>query len=164
MCSKVGLLVTPCGYTTLWFIINYNTYFRLIPLRRGGIFKQEFVSNLLTSPSVEKVWKSVNIWWSYEQEFGVLFFLTHGVFKNSRILSALLGCALSSPGGLSGNYGMAVSDNNVGLTRTCDHRFTMTSARLSFTANFRRFSTTTFHIANTSTSSTKYKRLHVHIR
>ena len=28
----------------------------------------------MPSPSVKKVWKSVNIWWSYGQEFGVLFF------------------------------------------------------------------------------------------
>ena len=33
-----------------------------------------WVANLLPSPSVKKVWKSVNIWWSYGQEFGVLFF------------------------------------------------------------------------------------------
>jgi len=31
-------------------------------LRRGEIFKYEFVANLLLSPSVKKVWKSVNIW------------------------------------------------------------------------------------------------------
>jgi len=43
-------------------------------LRRGGIFKRDFVANLLPSPQVKKVWKSVNIWWSYGQEFGVLFF------------------------------------------------------------------------------------------
>jgi len=48
-------------------------------LRRGGMFKHEFVANLLLSPLVKKIWKSDNSWWSYGQEFGVLFFLTHGV-------------------------------------------------------------------------------------
>jgi len=77
------------GSTTLWFIINCNTYFRLTPffsdirilqgsvatyVRCGGMFKHEFVANLLRSPSVETDWKSVNIWWSYWQKFGVLFF------------------------------------------------------------------------------------------
>ena len=37
-------------------------------------FKNSFAANLLPSPSVKRVWKSVNIWWSYWQEFGVLFF------------------------------------------------------------------------------------------
>ena len=63
------------GYTTLWFIIKFNTHFRLMPFldihvpqgsvatrfRRGGIFKHEFVASLLLSPSVKTVWKSVNI-------------------------------------------------------------------------------------------------------
>jgi len=55
-------------------------------LRRGGIFKHVFVANLLPSPPMKKVWKSVNIWWSYGQEFGVLFFIdsrcrnTHATF------------------------------------------------------------------------------------
>ena len=31
-------------------------------LRCGGIFKHEFVANLLLSPSVKKALKSVNIW------------------------------------------------------------------------------------------------------
>ena len=60
MCSKV---THRYGYTTLWFIINCNTYFRMMPffcihisqgsvatcLKRGGIFKHEFVANLLPS-------------------------------------------------------------------------------------------------------------------
>ena len=41
-------------------------------LRRGGIFKHKFVADLLPSPPVKEFWKSVNIWWSYGQEFGVL--------------------------------------------------------------------------------------------
>ena len=47
--------------------------------KRGGILKQEFVANLLPSRLVKKFWKWDNSWWSYGQEFGVLFFLTHGV-------------------------------------------------------------------------------------
>ena len=33
------------------------------------------------SQPVKEFWKSVNIWGSYEQEFGVLFFLRHGVYS-----------------------------------------------------------------------------------
>ena len=43
-------------------------------IKRGVIFKHEFVDNLLPSLLVKKIWKSDNIWWSYGQEFGVLFF------------------------------------------------------------------------------------------
>ena len=61
-------------------------YFRLPPvfwhsqgsvatyLRCGGKFKHEFVANLPLSLSVQKFWKSVNIWGSYGQELSVLFF------------------------------------------------------------------------------------------
>ena len=69
-------------------MINCNTYFRMMPffcfhisqgsvatrLKRGEIFKSEFVANLPSSRLLKKIWKSVNIWWSYGQEFGVLFF------------------------------------------------------------------------------------------
>jgi len=48
-------------------------------LKRGGIFKHEFITNLLPSQLVKKLWKSGISWWSYGQEFGVLFFSTHGV-------------------------------------------------------------------------------------
>ena len=48
-------------------------------LKHGGIFKHNFFANLLLSPLVKKNWKSDNSWWSYGQEFGVLFFLTHCV-------------------------------------------------------------------------------------
>jgi len=37
------------------------------------------VTNFLLSRTVKEFWKSVNIWWSYGQELGVLFFLTHSV-------------------------------------------------------------------------------------
>ena len=43
-------------------------------LRCGGIFKNELVANLPVSLPVKEFWKSVNIWGSYGQEFGVLFF------------------------------------------------------------------------------------------
>jgi len=69
----------------IYYVVIY-TYLKLTPffwhiaqcsvatcLGRGGIFKHEFVSKLLPGPSMKK-WKSVNIWWNYGQEFGVLFF------------------------------------------------------------------------------------------
>jgi len=40
----------------------------------GGVFIYHFVTNFLLSLTVKKIWKSVNIWWSYGQELGVLFF------------------------------------------------------------------------------------------
>jgi len=45
--------------------------------RCGGIFKYELGANLPVSQPVKEFWKSVNIWGSYGQEFGVLFFLRH---------------------------------------------------------------------------------------
>ena len=45
----------------------------------GGVFKYSFVTNFLLNLSLKEFWKSVNIWWSYGQEFGVLFFLRHSV-------------------------------------------------------------------------------------
>ena len=42
-------------------------------LRCGGIFKYEFVANLLVSLSAKEFWKSVNSWGSYGQEFHILF-------------------------------------------------------------------------------------------
>jgi len=85
----VKKIITPLmlGYITLWHIINYNTYFNWLYfsdihilqgsvatcLRHDGIFKHTFVANLLRS---QKFRTSVNIWWSYEQEFGDLFFFS----------------------------------------------------------------------------------------
>jgi len=43
-------------------------------LRRGGIFKYNFITNLLLSLTVTKFRKPVNIWRSYGQKYGVLFF------------------------------------------------------------------------------------------
>jgi len=40
----------------------------------GGVFTQEFVTNFLLSLTVNEFWESASIWWSYGQEFGVLFF------------------------------------------------------------------------------------------
>jgi len=45
----------------------------------GGVFVYDFVTNFLVSLTVKEFLKSANIWWSYGQELGVLFFLTHGV-------------------------------------------------------------------------------------
>ena len=45
-------------------------------LRCGEIFKYELVANLPMSLQVKELGKSVNIWGSYGQEFGVLFFET----------------------------------------------------------------------------------------
>jgi len=44
-------------------------------LKCGGIFKHDFVANLLLSLIVEEFWKSVNKWQSYVQEFLLLFFI-----------------------------------------------------------------------------------------
>ena len=81
------------GYTTLSFIINHNTYFRLplfsdihisqgsvaTHLRCGGIYKYNVVANLPLSLSAKEFWKSVNIWGRYGHEFtqfSVFFWLT----------------------------------------------------------------------------------------
>ena len=39
-------------------------------LLRGGVFKYDFVTNFLLSLTVKEFWQTVNIWWSYGQEFG----------------------------------------------------------------------------------------------
>ena len=40
-------------------------------LRCGGMFDYEFVANLPLNLSVKELWKSVNIWGSYGQEFSI---------------------------------------------------------------------------------------------
>ena len=45
----------------------------------GGVFAYDFVTNFLLSLTVKEFGKSANIWLSYGQELGVLFFLTNGV-------------------------------------------------------------------------------------
>ena len=47
----------------------------------GRVFVHGFVANFLLNLTVKEFWKSVNIWWIYGQEFGVLFFLTHTVVQ-----------------------------------------------------------------------------------
>ena len=54
----------------------------------GGIFVYDFVANFLLSLTVKEFWKSVNIWWSYGQELGVLFFLTHSVYIHNVVLGS----------------------------------------------------------------------------
>ena len=45
-----------------------------IHLVLGGVFKYSFVTNSLLNLTLKEFLKSVNIWWSYGQEIGVLFF------------------------------------------------------------------------------------------
>ena len=55
-------------------------------LKRGGIFKYEFVANLPVSLSEKEFWKSVDIWGSHGQEFSVL------LFESRRIEWRCCGC------------------------------------------------------------------------
>jgi len=88
ICNEVAHHNLHACYATLSFIINLNTYFRLLQffwhsyftrycsdIRFGGIFKYEFVANLPLSLPVKELWKSVIIWGSCGQEFSVLFFI-----------------------------------------------------------------------------------------
>ena len=59
---------------TLFSDINLSQGNVATPLRCSGIF----VANFLLSVTVKEFWKLVNIWQSYGQQFGVLFFSTHG--------------------------------------------------------------------------------------
>jgi len=43
-------------------------------LKHGGIFKHNFFCKFTNASISEKNWKLDNSWWSYGQEFGVLFF------------------------------------------------------------------------------------------
>jgi len=76
-------------------------------LRCGGIFKYELVANLPVSLPVKEFWKSVNIWGSYGQEFGVLFFfetqctlyiteINYFLFHNDKLNSAVYPNVLTS--------------------------------------------------------------------
>ena len=56
-------------------------------LRCGGIFKYELVANLPVSLPVKEFWKSVNIWGSYGQKFGVLFFSETQCTSNTMLFS-----------------------------------------------------------------------------
>ena len=53
--------------------INISQGSVVAPLRCGGICTDLFVANFLASLIMKEFWKSVNIWRSYGQEFGVLF-------------------------------------------------------------------------------------------
>ena len=43
-------------------------------LRCGGMFHNDFIANLPLNLSVKEVWKSVNIWRSYRQNYSGMFF------------------------------------------------------------------------------------------
>jgi len=80
------------GYTTLWFIINRNTYFRLSSvfwhhisqgsvatyLRCGGIFKHDFITYIPLSLLSKKI-KNWLIFGEVMGKSSVSCFLTHGV-------------------------------------------------------------------------------------
>ena len=68
--SLLKLLLEHCDFLNI-DILQGSVATRL---RCGGIFKHELVANLLVNLPVKEFWKSVNIWGSYGQEFGVLFF------------------------------------------------------------------------------------------
>jgi len=57
----------------------------------GGAFQYDFVTNLLVSLTAKVVWKQVNIWRSYGQEYSVLFFLTHSIGQKSFSSSVTVG-------------------------------------------------------------------------
>jgi len=50
-------------------------------MRCGGMFNDCFITRLLLSLMVKEFWKLVNIWWSYGQEKGVLFFDSRGTLQ-----------------------------------------------------------------------------------
>jgi len=91
----VKWLIAPkiLNYTTLWFIINCNTYFRMTPffcihisqgsvatsLKHDGIFKHEFVANLLPSRLLKKIFENRIIISEVMAKSLVSCFLTHGV-------------------------------------------------------------------------------------
>ena len=68
--SLLKLLLGHCNFLNI-DILQGSVATRL---RCGGIYKYDLVANLPVSLPVKEFWKSVNIWGSYGQEFGVLFF------------------------------------------------------------------------------------------
>ena len=74
------LAILPCDSSLIaihiseWCSFSAFIFHKATCLKRGGIFKHEFVANLLQSRLVKKFWKSDNNYWSYGQEFGVIFF------------------------------------------------------------------------------------------
>jgi len=69
--------ITVCFTYSFRLAIFLNTYISqgsvATPLGCGGVFVYDFLTNFLLSLTVKEFWKSVNIWWSYGQELGVLF-------------------------------------------------------------------------------------------
>ena len=55
-------------------------------LRRGGIFKHEFVANLLPSPLVKKFENRIIVGGVMAKSYVSCFFLTHGVYHVSIVL------------------------------------------------------------------------------
>jgi len=100
------------GYTTLWFIINifikhisdwhHSSDIHISQgsvatcLRRDGIFKHSFVANLSLRLPAKEFWKSVNIWWSYRQESGVLFFDSQYRSVHEQMIEATGRCVILS--------------------------------------------------------------------
>jgi len=68
--SLLQLLLEHCDFLN----IDISQGSVATPFRCGGIFKYELVANLPVSQPVKEFRKLVNIWGSYGQEFGVLFF------------------------------------------------------------------------------------------
>jgi len=110
---------------SLWFIINYNAYFRLKPffwhsyltryciatyLRRGGIFKHDFVAKLLPSPPV----KMYENWLIFGEVIGkslVSCFLTHIVdWAEGVMFSCCLSvCSCTPWGGIVRSTGLLLT-------------------------------------------------------
>ena len=63
--------------------INISHSSVAMPLTCGGIYNDIFIANFLLSVTVKEIWKSVIIWQSYGQEFGVLFFYGPRCIYNS---------------------------------------------------------------------------------
>ena len=63
-------------------------------LRCGGMFNKRFIANFLLSVLVKELWKSVNIWRKYGQEFGVLFFDSRCIWSHSTAVDFFCNSAL----------------------------------------------------------------------
>jgi len=82
-------------------------------LRCGGILNDHFIASFLGSVSVKEFLKSTNIWWRYAQQYGVSFFLTHGVEQVAiGIPGNLYGMLLIGTmwGGGGGRYWIGLAD------------------------------------------------------
>jgi len=110
MCSKVNsshlkcLAMLPCdlSLTTIQISdwrhfsdINVSQFSVATCLKHGGILKKnKFIANLIPSPTVKKVWKSVNIWWSYvmgKSLVSCFFWLTVYIFTfQNQVMTTIL--------------------------------------------------------------------------